>query len=730
MIVRSLPLGLAAVLLVAPARAQPVSPDPQGDLPPDRVGRIAAVTGAVSFHLAGATEWQVASRNLPITNGTALWVAAPTGGVSPEASLGVSDDRIVLAPSTELDVDRLDEQTLVSTQPQGESYWHLRSVATANTYAIHTPRGTVTMATAGRYEVVSGDTDHPTTITVLDGTATLTDVPTSQEIGPGQTLTVTGDRGVSSFTSSIGKTVQDAFLRHVLAEETPARPRAPDAPAILSEMTGSEALYDVGQWTENAEYGPVWYPPTADYVPYRQGRWAYVAPWGWTWVDDAPWGFAPSHYGRWAQFDNRWGWVPGRDWGPGRPPIYAPALVGFIGGAALGAGLGTALGASLGLAHGPLVGWAPLGPRDAYRPPYRVNERMIQSLNRPTGATIEINNSHTIVNRSAMTIVPTQVLTTSAPVAGAFRSESVGAIGASPVLQYRPQAVPTRATIGATRAVLQQVNPTGLTVPAGHVGEGPRLAGPGRPEPGLATPGLARPAFAQPGFAQPGFAGTAPEAPRPALGASSPQIGAGAILGGAAIGAVAGGLLHSAARPEALPALRQRGDLPPGLRVAGPGETGGIARPRPPTSPNVLDPAAPNARRGDDVLNGRPSGFAPPAIPRPAPTATPIRPELPRVVSPPAPLRERLPEVRYGMPAQPLQQEPRRQQLAVPQREFQRAPAQFEREAPMAVRQPSPLRLQQNAPPRRPEERQAPEHRQEQRPEQRSEQRPEPRPGR
>ena len=24
------------------------------------------------------------------------------------------------------------------------------------------------------------------------------------------------------------------------------------------------------------------------------------APWGWTWVDDAPWGFAPFHYGRWV----------------------------------------------------------------------------------------------------------------------------------------------------------------------------------------------------------------------------------------------------------------------------------------------------------------------------------------------------------------------------------------------------------------------------------------------
>jgi hypothetical protein len=51
--------------------------------------------------------------------------------------------------------------------------------------------------------------------------------------------------------------------------------------------------------------------------------WRWVMPWGWSWVDDAAWGFAPSHYGRWASIPEtdsldpsapgpeRWGWVPG-----------------------------------------------------------------------------------------------------------------------------------------------------------------------------------------------------------------------------------------------------------------------------------------------------------------------------------------------------------------------------------------------------------------------------------
>ena len=34
-------------------------------------------------------------------------------------------------------------------------------------------------------------------------------------------------------------------------------------------------------------------------------------PWGLTWVDQAPWGYAPFHYGRWAYISGRWGWCPG-----------------------------------------------------------------------------------------------------------------------------------------------------------------------------------------------------------------------------------------------------------------------------------------------------------------------------------------------------------------------------------------------------------------------------------
>src|SRR4030095_8602133 len=64
---------------------------------------------------------------------------------------------------------------------------------------------------------------------------------------------------------------------------------------------------------------------------------------------DAPWGWAPYHYGRWVDLDGSWGWTPGP---VVAPAVYAPALVGFVGpvGVSVNVGIGV-----------PSVGWVALG---------------------------------------------------------------------------------------------------------------------------------------------------------------------------------------------------------------------------------------------------------------------------------------------------------------------------------------------------------------------------------
>ena len=106
---------------------------------------------------------------------------------------------------------------------------------------------------------------------------------------------------------------------------------------VSREVPGYSDLDNNGTWNEEPDYGPVWYPNQVNvgWAPYSNGYWSYVGPWGWTWVDYAPWGFAPFHYGRWSYIGSRWGWCPGPYYAR---PIYGPAFVGFIGGSHWGVG--------------------------------------------------------------------------------------------------------------------------------------------------------------------------------------------------------------------------------------------------------------------------------------------------------------------------------------------------------------------------------------------------------
>jgi len=141
-----------------------------------------------------------------------------------------------------------------------------------------------------------------------------------------------GDALVLSGTDTLSATVEpatvDEFVRwcraHDYHEDRLAAPHH-----VSPAMTGFEELDSYGIWAREADYGEVWFPKSvpADWAPYREGRWVWIEPWGWNWVDDEPWGFAPCHYGRWARIHDRWAWVPG-EFAP--EPVYAPALVAFI----------------------------------------------------------------------------------------------------------------------------------------------------------------------------------------------------------------------------------------------------------------------------------------------------------------------------------------------------------------------------------------------------------------
>jgi hypothetical protein len=77
-------------------------------------------------------------------------------------------------------------------------------------------------------------------------------------------------------------------------------------------------LQQYGRWFDHPSYGWCWTPFSVDpyWRPYTIGRWTYTD-YGWTWLSDLPWGWAPFHYGRWAHdLDYGWLWVPDTVWGP------------------------------------------------------------------------------------------------------------------------------------------------------------------------------------------------------------------------------------------------------------------------------------------------------------------------------------------------------------------------------------------------------------------------------
>jgi hypothetical protein len=449
-----------AQTLPSPALAQPAPPpytQQSGD-PPTRVGRLAQINGTVSYHTLDETQWSPAMLNYPVSQGNSFWTQP-----NAQASIEVSASRIVMAPETELDVASLTDSAFQATVPQGEVYLHVQSVTPNEAYSVLTPRGVVTLASPGRYGIATGDTNNPTQVTVVQGSAHIEAPGVSLDVAANQTATIAG---TDTFQGNTGPMQPDPFLSAMLnAERAPAAP----PPAAVAAIPGGQDLSAYGTWTDTTDYGQVWYPQVApDWVPYQEGQWAYVTPWGWTWVDSDPWGFAPFHYGRWVQSGGRWGWIPGAP--VAGPPVYAPALVAFFGiGAAVGVGIGAALAAGR-------IGWCPLGPREVYQPWYHASPGYIRqvNINHVTNFTT-INRNVTInnfVNRRATTVVPASALTGSRPVARfAQRADPAQLAQAHPVMGVQPLR-PTFSTAGVTPAVARQFN---LEAPAA----GARPAAPG-----------------------------------------------------------------------------------------------------------------------------------------------------------------------------------------------------------------------------------------------------------
>lgn len=358
-------IGIAALVFSGWASADP----------PSRVARLAHISGPVSFLPAGGSAWVQATLNRPLITGDRLWVDR---GARAELQIGSSAVRI--GGGTRVTLLNLDDRMTQLQVTQGTVHVHVRRLAANEIVKIDTPNLAYLPRRPGAYRVDVDPAGSWTAVATRSGLAEVYGEGNAYTIGAGQSYSFAG---TDLRDSQLVQVPADEFEGWV-TERTRRVERSQSARYVSPDVIGYEDLDDHGRWRNVAEYGPVWIPSRVPvgWRPYHHGHWAWVEPWGWTWIDDAPWGFAPSHYGRWAHFGGTWGWVPG----PVRAQaVYAPALVAFVGGSNF----------RLAVSSGPGVAWFPLAPREVYRPPYRVSRNHINN----------VNTSNTTINNTQITNV-------------------------------------------------------------------------------------------------------------------------------------------------------------------------------------------------------------------------------------------------------------------------------------------------------------------------------------
>lgn len=431
-------LGVALGSTVLPKQASAQDSDD----PPGRVARLGYMQGSVSFQPAGESDWVGAVPNRPMTTGDQLYTDEDSRA---EVQLGSAVIR--LAPLTTFSFLDLDDNTVQIQLSSGAINVTVRRLGGDDDFEVDTPNQAFTALQPGHYRVEASNDGNDTVITIRAGEG--------ESTGNGQAFTLhAGQVGTFSGTDQLYADVEQLGDPDDFDRWSESRDHRYDysrsSQYLAPDVVGFEDLDDYGDWRDDANYGHVWFPNRVDagWAPYHYGHWAWIAPWGWTWVDDSPWGYAPFHYGRWVNVYGRWGWVAGP---PTVRAVYAPALVVFIGGGPGG--------------FGGNVGWFPLGPREVYVPSYHVSEAYVTRVNVSSTTvnvvqvtnvyrTTIINNTTTITNvtyanrnvQGAVMAVPQHAFMNAQPVAKAAVVVSARDIAAAP-MSARVAVVPTHESV-------------------------------------------------------------------------------------------------------------------------------------------------------------------------------------------------------------------------------------------------------------------------------------------
>src|SRR6185437_5050603 len=305
--------------------------------PPARVARLSAVDGDVSLQTADTTSWVQATPNYTVTTGDRV-----ATGKTGRAELDLGSSAMRFNDDADVTVTNLTDHFTQLGVDQGALDASLYQYDPADSVEIDTPNGALVPTSAGTYYVSIDPNDDATLVNVVNGALSLTGPGISQVLNSGQLVRLVGTNPIQ----------------------------------IVSTTEPVAAFAPLDRW--RAERDVRWQPggATVRYVNPSTPGWEDLDDNG-SWVADAPWGYATSHYGRWervttssCQSSNNWAWVPGPT---NVAPVYAPALVAFVDGATLSLTTSSVAPAA--------EAWFPLGPSEPFYPTYRYSNDYLRAIN-------------------------------------------------------------------------------------------------------------------------------------------------------------------------------------------------------------------------------------------------------------------------------------------------------------------------------------------------------------
>ena len=330
---------LRAVALVLPALfvTSAFGFDVDDDIPDitARVARISYLEDDVQIKRAGSDDWEKAALNLPLVEGDEIATSA-------FAKLEIQFDSrtFVRVPEKSLvRITTLQDSGVALSLPQGTMSIRVTDFDKDRSFfEIDIPNSTVAIQRSGTYRIDTGDKDSS------EARVRVTDGGEARIYSDTSGFTLKNDRAAKIYLAGNNagewetfdaSAFFDSFDNWALDRDKTIAKRLDDAyydKYYDRDIFGAEDLDGYGDWTYSRDYGYVWRPYASaiqvysDWSPYRYGHWRWLSPYGWTWINDEPWGWATYHYGRWVWDVNGWVWSPYGYYRP-RRSWWRPALV-------------------------------------------------------------------------------------------------------------------------------------------------------------------------------------------------------------------------------------------------------------------------------------------------------------------------------------------------------------------------------------------------------------------